>query len=54
MGTVPWVLVQRTVSPVLIDFGGLSSGAVLVVVLLDIVPLLPCSSTPTVGGCLLG
>jgi hypothetical protein len=51
MGTVPRVLVRRTVSPEHADFGGLSSGAAPVVVRLDVVPLPPSSSAPTVAGC---
>jgi hypothetical protein len=47
MGTVPRVLVRRTAS---LDFGGLSSGAAPVVVRLDVVPLPPRSSAPTVAG----
>jgi hypothetical protein len=54
MGTVPRVLVRRTASPAHADFGGLSSGAAPVVVRLDVVPLLPRSSAPTVTGCRLG
>jgi hypothetical protein len=45
MGTVPRVMVRRTVSPEHADFGGLSSGAVPVVVRLDVVPLQPHSSS---------
>jgi len=54
MGTVPWVQVRRTASPAHAGFGGLSSGAALVVVRLDVVPLPPRSSAPTVAGCRLG
>jgi hypothetical protein len=54
MGTVPLVLVLRTVSPEHTDFGGLSSGAAPVVVRLDVVPLPRRSSAPTVAGCQLG
>jgi hypothetical protein len=54
MGTVPRVLVRRTASPAHADFGGLSSGAAPVVVQLDVVPLPPRSSAPTVAGCRLG
>jgi hypothetical protein len=54
MGTVPRVLVRRTASPAHADFGGLSSGAAPVVVRLDVVPLPPRSSAPTVAGCRLG
>jgi len=54
MGTVPWVLVRKTASPAHADVGGLSSGAAPVVVGLDVVPLPPRSSTPTVAGCPLG
>ena len=36
------------------DFGGLSSGAAPVAVLLDVVPLPLRSSAPTVAGCRLG
>jgi hypothetical protein len=54
MGMVPRVLVRRTVSPVYADFGGLSSGAVPVVIRLDVVPLLSSSSEMTVAGCRLG
>jgi len=54
MGTVPSVLVRRTASPAHADFGGLSSGAAPVVVRLDVVPLPPRSSAPTVAGCRLG
>jgi hypothetical protein len=54
LGTVPLVLVLRTASPVLADFGGLSSGAAPVVVRLDVVPLQPRSSAMTVAGCRLG
>jgi hypothetical protein len=43
MWTVPRVLVLRTASPVHADFGGLSSLASLVIVLLDGVPLPPLS-----------
>ena len=53
-GTVPRVLVRRTASPAHADFGGLSSGAAPVVVRLDVVPLPPRSSSPTVAGCRLG
>ena len=42
------VLVRRTASPEHADFGGLSLGAAPVVVRLDVVPLPPRSSTPTV------
>ena len=41
-------------SPAHADFGGLSSGAAPVVVLLDVVPLPPRYSAPTVAGCRLG
>ena len=51
---VPRVLVRRITSPAHADFGGLSSGAALVVVRLDVVPLPPRSSVPTVAGCRLG
>jgi hypothetical protein len=54
MGTVPWVLVRRTASPAHADFGGLSSGAVPVVVRLDVVSFPPRSSAQTVAGCWLG
>jgi hypothetical protein len=54
MGTVSRVLVRRPVSPEHADFGGLSSGASPVVVRLDVVPLPPRSSAPTVAGCRLG
>jgi hypothetical protein len=54
MGTVPRVLVRRTASPAHADFGGWSSGAVPVVVRLDVVSVPPRSSPPTVAGCLLG
>ncbi len=43
MWTVPRVLVRRTASPEHADFGGLSSGAALVIVRLDVVPLPPSS-----------
>jgi hypothetical protein len=45
---------QRTASPAQRDFGGLSPGAAPVVVRLDVVPLPPLSSAPTVAGCRLG
>ena len=51
---VPRVLVRRITSPAHADFGGLSSGAALVVVRLDVVPLPPRSSSPTVAICRLG
>ena len=51
MGTVPRVLVLKTASPAHADVGGLSSGAAPVVVRLDVVPLPPRSSAPTVAGC---
>ncbi len=51
MGTVPWVLVRRNASPAYAGFGGLRSGAALVVVHLEVVPLHPCSSALTVAGC---
>ena len=54
MGTVPRVLVRRNALPAHADFGGLSSGAALVVVRLDVVPLPPRSSSPTVAICRLG
>ena len=54
MGTVPRVLVRRTTSQSHADFCGLSSGADPVVVRLDVLPLLPRSSAPTVAGCRLG
>jgi hypothetical protein len=54
MGTVPRMLVRRTASPEHADFGGLSSAAAPVVVRLDVMPLPPRSSAPTVSGCLLG
>ncbi len=38
-------------SPAHADFGGMSSGAAPVVVLLDVVPLPPRYSAPTVAGC---
>ena len=41
MGTVTRVLVRRTASPEQADFGGLSSGALPVVIRLDVVPLAP-------------
>ena len=44
MGTVPRVLVRRTASPAHADFGGLSSGAVPVVVRHNVVSFLPSSS----------
>jgi hypothetical protein len=47
-------VVRRTASPAHADFGGLSSGAAPVVVRLDVVPLPPRSSSPTVAGCRLG
>jgi hypothetical protein len=53
MGTVPRVMVRRTSSPAHADFGGLSSGAP-VVVRLDVVSFPPRSSAPTVAGCRLG
>jgi hypothetical protein len=53
-GTVPWVLVRRITSPAHAGFGGLSSGSALVIVRLDVVPLPPHSSAPTVAGCRLG
>ena len=49
-----WVLVRRTASPAHADFGGLSSGAVPVVVRLAVVSFPPHSSAPTVAGCRLG
>jgi hypothetical protein len=55
--TVPWGRCPgcwRTASPAHADFGGLSSGAAPVVVQLDVVPLPPRSSAPTVAGCRLG
>jgi hypothetical protein len=54
MGTVPRVLVRKTAPPAHADFGGLSSGAAPVVVRLDVVPLPPRSSAPTVAICRLG
>ena len=48
------VLVRGTASPTHADFGGLSSGAALVVVRLDVVPLPTSSSSQTVAGCGLG
>ena len=54
MGTVPRVLVRRTALQAYTDFGGLCSGAVHVVVRLEVVPLQPRSSAPTVAGCRLG
>jgi hypothetical protein len=44
MGTVPRVMVWKTVSPTYTDFGGLSSGVAPVVVRLDVVSFQPrCS-----------
>jgi hypothetical protein len=48
------MLVRRTASPAHADFGGLRSGAVPVVVRLDVVSFPPRSSAPTVAGCRLG
>jgi len=54
VGAVPRVLVRGAASPARAGFGGLRSGAALVVVRLDVVPLPPRSSAPTVAGCRLG
>ena len=49
-----WVVLVRGSCACRVVCGGLRSGAALVDVRLDVVPLPPSSSLPTVAGCLLG